>query len=123
MPRTVRFQKNDKWFVIKQGTTIKIPATRFIGRLVQNYSERRFLIDVVKAELHLVLKKYQTGPDAVRNIGKFMRDRIRGYILNKEFSPNAPMTIEAKGFDQRLFEKGRLVNSIRYGSKKAKQNG
>jgi len=123
MPRTVRFKKNDKWYIIKQGTTIKIPETRFIGRLIQNHSERTFLIDVVKAELHLVFKNYQTGPEAVRNIGKFMRDRLKSYISNKEFQPNAPMTVDIKGFDQRLFDKGLLYNSIKYSSRKTKQNG
>lgn len=122
MPRTVKFQKNGKWFIIKQGTKIKIPETRFIGRLVQNYSERSFLIDVVKAELHLVFKGYQFAHEAIRNIGIFMRDRIRGYIDNKEFQSNSPMTIEAKGFDQRLFEKGTLYKSIRYRTRTKQQN-
>lgn len=122
MPKTVRFKKNEQWFVIKQGTTIKIPETRFIGRLIQDYTERRFLIDVVKSELHLVFKNYLTAKEAVRNIGKFMRDRIRGYITNKEFEPNSAMTIAAKGFDKRLFEKGNLFNSVRYRSRKTNLN-
>lgn len=123
MPRTVRFKKNGQWFVIKQGTTIKIPETRFVGRLVQHPSELKFLKITVQAELHLVLKGYQTATAAVRNIGQFMRDRIRGYIVNKEFEPNAPMTVAAKGFDQRLFEKGQLLKSIKYRSRRTKQNG
>ena len=49
-----------------------------------------------------------------------MRDRIKGYIDEKIFEPNAPMTVEAKGFDQRLKDKGLLYNSIKFYSKKAK---
>lgn len=123
MPRTVRFKKNGQWFVIKQGTTIKIPETRFVSRLVQHPSELEFLKTMVRAELHLVVKGYQTATAAVRNIGQFMRDRIRSYITNKEFEPNAPMTVAAKGFDQRLFEKGQLLHSIKYKTKRTKQNG
>lgn len=123
MPRTVRFKKKGKWFVISKGHQINIPETRFIGKIIQEQGERTFLMDVVKSEIHLVIKQYINAKDAVREIGKFMRDRIRGYISNKEFTPNAPMTVEAKGFDKRLFDKGLLYNAIRYKSRKTKQNG
>ena len=128
MPRTVRFQKNGKWFVIKKDTLIKIPATRFVTRLIENQNERSMLFDYVKAMLHIQFSNANRFSeikikDTVKDIGVYMRDRIKSYIDDKIFEPNAPMTIEAKGFDQRLKEKGRLYNAIKYKSKKAKQSG
>ena len=128
MPRTVRFQKNGKWFVIKKDTHIKIPATRFVTRLLENQGERRYLIDYVNSVLHIQFSNANRFAeikltDSVRDIGRFMRDRIKGYIDRKEFEPNAPMTVEAKGFNQRLKDKGLLYSSIKFHSKKAKING
>lgn len=128
MPRTVRFQKNGKWFVIKKDTLIKIPATRFVTRLIENQNERSMLFDYVKAMLHIQFSNANRFSeikikDTVKDIGVYMRDRIKSYIDDKIFEPNAPMTIEVKGFDQSLKEKGRLYNAIKYKSKKAKQSG
>lgn len=125
MPRTVRFQKNGRWFIIKKDTHIKIPATRFVSRLIEDQGERRMLIDYVNAALHIQFSNANRFAeikitDSVRDIGRFMRDRIKGYIDEKIFEPNAPMTVEAKGFDQRLKDKGLLYNSIKFYSKKAK---
>ena len=36
--KTTRFFKNDKWWTLKKGTVIKIPATRFVSRIMQNLS-------------------------------------------------------------------------------------
>ena len=128
MPHTVRFQKNGKWFAIKKDTHIKIPATRFVSRLLENQGERQMLIDYVNAVLHIQFSNANRFAeikitDSVRDIGRFMRDRIKGYIDDKVFKSNAPMTIEAKGFDQRLKDKGLMYNSIKFHSKKAKRSG
>lgn len=126
MPRTVRFQKNGKWFVIKKDTHIKIPATRFVTRLLENQGERRYLIDYVNAALHIQFSNANRFAkirisDTIKDIGTFMCNRIKGYIDRKEFEPNAPMTVEAKGFDQRLKDKGLLYESIDWGSKKLRK--
>lgn len=128
MPKTVRFKRNEKWFTIKQGTPIKIPAARFVSRLIENTNERRYLIDYVKAVLHIQFSNANRFAeikisDTIKDIGSFMRDRIKSYIDEKVFEPNRPMTIEAKGFDQRLKDKGLLYNGIKYKSKKTKQGG
>ena len=127
LKKTVRFFKNGKWWVIKKGTTINIPATRFVSRIV-HVIERRNLIDYLKAELHILIRygqngKYYSAKDVVRNVGNYMKNRIKAGIDKKIFVPNALMTIAIKGFDQRLFEKGTLYNAIRYRSKKAKVEG
>lgn len=126
--KTRRFKKNGKWFCIKKGTQINIPATRFISRIVQDPIEKRNLIDRFKAEMHILLKYGNGGQaykasDVVKSIGAYMRDRIKAGIDEKIFPPNAAMTIEAKGFDKRLFEKGFLYSLIKYRSKKAKVAG
>ena len=124
--KTARFFKNGKWWTIKKGTTINIPATRFVSRILQDPNEKRGVIEEFKASLHILLKygKYgYTVRDLVKDVGSWMRDRIRAGIDEKMFEPNAPMTIAIKGFDQRLFEKGTLYNAIKYRSKKARVEG
>jgi hypothetical protein len=126
--KNLRFFKNDRWWFIKKGTIIKIPATRFVSRVIQAPIERRNLIDQFKAEMHILIK-YGNGGTAytarqvVRNIGTYMRDRIRKGIDDKIFMSNSPMTIAMKGFDKRLFEKGTLYKAIKFKSKKAKVQG
>ena len=127
MPRNVRFFKNGKWWNIKKGTLINIPATRFVTRIIHG-DERRMLIENLKSELHILIRYGQNGlyysaRDVIRNVGKYMVSRIRAGIDQKMFLPNAPMTIAIKGFDKRLFEKGTLYNSIKFRSKKAKVEG
>ena len=126
MPRTVRFFKNGKWWTIKKRTLIKIPATKFVSRIIQDPMERRNIVDSFKASLHILLNygKYgYTVKDLIKEVGSDMRDAIRRNIDLKIFQPNAPMTIAIKGFDKRLFEKGTLYNSIKFRSKKAKVEG
>lgn len=128
LQKTARFFKNGKWWAIKKGTTINIPATRFVSRILQDPTERRNVIDEFKASLHILLKYGEVGEgytvrDLVKDVGSWMRDRIRAGIDDKIFKPNAPLTIAIKGFDQRLFEKGTLYNAIKYRSQKAKVEG
>lgn len=124
-PKTVRFQKNGKWFYIKKGTPIKIPATRFVGRLIQNAGYRRGLITEIQASIHMMLAPYngydskkETAASVSREIGRYMMNMIKSFIDKKEFQPNAPMTIEGKGFDKRLYDKGLLYNCIKWRSRK-----
>ena len=116
MPKTVRFQKNGKWFHIKRGTPIKIPATRFITRIIENQSEREYLLANAEAAIHMVLKGYLKGNQGIKDIGNYMVNSIKRYIDTKQFQPNTPLTIEAKGFDKRLFDKGRLYNALKWRS-------
>lgn len=126
--KTQRFYKNGKWWTIKKGTNIRIPATRFVSRIIQEPNEKRSLIDNFKAELHILFKygengKFYSIKDVVKNVGSYMRDRIRYGIDKKIFEPNRPLTVAIKGFDQRLYETGKLYNSIKYRTKKARVEG
>lgn len=128
LPRTVRFFKNGKWWAIKKGTTINIPATRFVSRIIQDQTEKTYLLANFKAELSILLDYGQDGKfysirKFIKGVGSYMVNRIRQGIDSKIFEPNAPMTIAIKGFNQRLFEKGTLYNAIKYRSKKAKVEG
>ena len=126
MPKTVRFFKNGKWWTIKKGTRITIPATHFVTRIIQDVKERNSIIDSVKAYLHILIKygKYgYTIKDFVKDVGTDMKNAIKRNIDEKIFKPNSPLTIAIKGFDKRLFEKGTLYNAIKYRSKKARVQG
>lgn len=126
--KTRRFFKNGKWWTIKKGTNINIPATRFVSRIIQDPNEKRSLINNFKAELYILFKygeggKFYSVKDVVKNIGSYMKARIKNGIDKKIFVPNAPMTIAIKGFDKRLFEKGTLYKAIKFRSKKARVEG
>lgn len=128
MPRSVSFFGNGKWWHLKKGTTINIPATRFVSRIMEDPNERRFLLDNFKAEMHILLKYGEGGrfysiKEVVKHVGSFMRDQIRRGIDEKIFAPNSPMTIAMKGFDKRLFNTGTLYNAIKFKSKKARVEG
>lgn len=100
----------------KRGNIFKIPATRFITRIIENQTEREYLLAQVKATIHMVLKGYIKSNAGVKDIGLYMVNSIRRYIETKKFLPNAPATIKAKGFDKRLFHKGRLYNALKWKS-------
>ena len=127
MPHTVHFEKNGEWYHIKKGKTIKIPATHFIGRLIQNTGYRAGLIDEIQASIHMMLAPYngydskkETAQSVTRSIGRYMVKTLKSFIDNKEFANNAELTIELKGFDKRLYSKGTLYNAIKWRSKKQK---
>ena len=127
LKQTVSFMQNDKWYHLKKGTRIEIPATHFVGRIVQDPTEKRNLIDVFKANLHILLKYGNVGEgdtvrEFIKDVGSYMKQAIKSGIDRKIFKANAPMTIDIKGFDQRLYDKGLLYKSIKYRSKKAKVN-
>ena len=127
LKQTVSFRQNDKWYHLKKGTRIEIPATHFVSRILQDPTERRNLIDVFKANLHILLKYGNVGEgytvkEFIKDVGSYMQQAIKSGIDRKIFKANAPMTIDIKGFDQRLYDKGLLYKSIKYRSKKAKVN-
>jgi hypothetical protein len=128
MPHTVHFEKNGEWYHIKKGTTIRIPATHFIGKLFQDNFYRDDIIGEVKLALHYIVAPYNgfdntkkaTTKTAIRQIGRRMTELLKGFIDWKMFQPNAEMTIAIKGFDKRLYSEGTLYNAIKWRSKKQK---
>ena len=126
--KTQRFFKNDKWWAIKKGTRINIPATFFVTRIMKDPQEKENLLLEFKTELYILLKYGENGQlystkDLVRRVGSYMRDRIKDGIDKKIFISNAPLTTAIKGFDKRLYETGRLYDAIKYRSKKARVEG
>ena len=123
--KTHRFYKNSKWWTIKKGTNIRIPATRFVSRVMQDPTEKTNLLANFKAELSILLDygkdgKFYSTKKFIKGVGSYMVNRIRQGIDSKIFEPNKPMTIAIKGFDKRLFETGKLYNAIKFKSRKAR---
>ena len=127
-PRTVRFQKNGKWYCIKKDTLIKIPATRFVGRLLTDKHERDLIKLEVFNQIYMMNASWNgfdntkkiTANTIPRHIGKFLVERIKNGIDRKIFDANSEMTIDIKGFDKRLYETGTLYDSLKWRSKKEK---
>lgn len=51
---------------------------------------------------------------AARRLAKILRDEMIGSVERWKKPPNAPSTIERKGFDDPLIETGLYINSISY---------
>lgn len=133
-PKTVNFpkdkySKDTEWFHIKKGTVIRIPATHFVTKIINDLRFRSGLLTEIQADIHMMLAPYNgfdntkkyTASAVARDIGRYMEDMIKWFIDSKQFEPNAPLTIERKGFDKRLYDKGLLYNSIRYKVRKSKK--
>ena len=57
----------------------------------------------------------KSAKDILNDVGRIGQTEMRDIILsNTMLTPNAPLTIELKGFDYPLVETGRLVNAIKY---------
>lgn len=133
-PKTVNFpkdkySKDTEWFHIKKSTVIRIPATHFVSKLINDMRYRATVVTEIQTDIHMMLAPYNgyggtkkyTASAVARDIGKHCEEMIKWFIDSKQFEPNAPMTIERKGFDKRLYDKGKLYNAIKYKFRKAKK--
>jgi hypothetical protein len=92
-----------KWFV---------PPRPFIRGWVENKAEN------IKATTERIVKKVSDGKwnadDAIKRLGEFAQDGIKGYIRNGGFIPNSDKTKRLKKSSQPLIDTGTMRNSVRY---------
>ena len=103
-----------------EGETVDVPARPFIKAPVENYGKE--IIERVFETTELS----KEGLDLAYNrVGNWLKSKIQEYIENVELAKslnptangdggNSWRTIETKGFDHPLMDKGNLLSSIKY---------
>jgi hypothetical protein len=112
--KTRRFMSHGKWFYLKKGTTIKTPPRVFI-RIFSVFTKHR---QALQGEMHkmvnIFLSKSKNSNTFWNNIGVFTSNVMKDRIIEGVIEPkNAPMTIEAKGNNNALYDTGSLMKDIK----------
>lgn len=104
-----------EWFTLKKGTSITIPATRFVSRIIINKKIRQKIVKAVAQEYQRLLLRKTTAKRAMQKISEFMANEIKLGIIGRDIKPkrNSPMTVRYKGFNHRLFARGSLLDAIK----------
>lgn len=93
-----------------------VPARPFVSQYIDKNESK------IKKEAENILKKsikkLGQGKEVdidqdMEDIAEYMEKGMKEYIDQKPFIPNAPMTVEKKGFDFPLVETGKLTDSIK----------
>lgn len=109
--KSIRFKSpyTGKWFYIKKGTTIRIPARIFIRIFSQNKQLQKELTQTFKESI----ETYKFAHPIYENVGEYAKLKMKSRIIAKQVKPkNAPMTVEYKGFNHPLVLTGKLMGAI-----------
>lgn len=102
-----------KWFYLKKGTEINIPARPFVRIFTLNKTEQKLITNAFKQALQM-RKEYKEAEQIYKMIGDVARLRMKERFLDNSIKPkNAEMTVEYKGFDKPLVLTGKMADSIK----------
>jgi hypothetical protein len=92
--------------------TVHIPARPFLRDSVDAHVEdiRNFLYEC----LQLIVNGQATAQDILYRIGMFQKGLVQQEIVQGDFEPNKPATIEKKGSDVPLVDTGTMGESVNY---------
>lgn len=96
----------------KDGTGWITPPRPFFRNALENKKPIEDFMDRVAADY--LVGKYKTPEDALEAVGLFIQDRIKMSILEGEYAPNAPRTIEEKGSSKPLIDTSQMINSVTF---------
>lgn len=111
--RRFRSPMTGKWFFIKKGTEMTVPARPFV-RIFNNSKEKKDLTGAFKNQIEIYSKSndIKSVYDGVGFLAKArMRERIYGHKIKPA---NSTMTKEFKGSSTPLYMTGALVSSIKH---------
>jgi hypothetical protein len=108
-------KKMRKWFAFKgiylskNKTQINLPPRPFMQQTADNNRSkwRKQLLQLIKSN------NYQIG-DVLDIIGQVMASDIQKTMAQGKFVPNAPLTVDWKGFNKPLVNTGDLSRSVDY---------
>jgi hypothetical protein len=90
----------------------RIPPRPFVRGWVENKAE------IIKATQEMLVKLVSEGKldaeTAIRRLGQFAQDGIKGYIRDGTFEQNSEETIKRKKSSHPLIDTGTMRNSVRY---------
>lgn len=92
--------------------TDTIPSRPFLAQTVAQQGEA---IKQASAEMVVqVVEGKMKGKQALKNIGVLVKGAVQQQMVEGEFVPNAPSTIQRKGSDKPLIDTGQLRQGVSY---------
>lgn len=92
--------------------TDTIPSRPFLAQTVDQQGEA---IKQASAEMVVqVVEGKMKGKQALKNIGVLVKGAVQQQMVEGEFVPNAPSTIQRKGSDKPLIDTGQLRQGVSY---------
>lgn len=92
--------------------TDTIPSRPFLAQTVAQQGEA---IKQASAELVVqVVEGKMKGKQALKNIGVLVKGAVQHQMVEGEFVPNAPSTVQRKGSDKPLIDTGQLRQGVSY---------
>jgi hypothetical protein len=95
----------------KTGDGWIIPPRPFFRTALENKEKIEDFMDRVAADF--LVGKY-TAEEALEAVGLFVVDLIKLSIVQGEWTPNAPRTIEEKGSSKPLIDTAQMLNSVTF---------
>jgi predicted CoA-binding protein len=114
--RTRRFMNNwGKWFYIKAGTIIRIPARIFIRIFTVSHRFREYLQFELQEEVNKYFKQKMDAKTFWNKVGIYARDTMKSRIEKGVVTPqNSAMTEEFKGRNKPLYQSGQMTDDIKH---------
>lgn len=92
--------------------TDTIPSRPFLAQTVDQQGEA---IKQASAEMVVqVVEGKMKGKQALKNIGVLVKGAVQHQMVEGEFVPNAPSTVQRKGSDKPLIDTGQLRQGVSY---------
>ena len=92
--------------------TDTIPSRPFLAQTVDQQGDS---IKQASAEMVVqVVEGKMKGKQALKNIGVLVKGAVQQQMVEGEFVPNAPSTIQRKGSDKPLIDTGQLRQGVSY---------
>lgn len=119
LTKDLRKRKADGTYaIIKAGTRIVTPARPFVRLYLypekMNKIFKTYNAEITNAFHEGLNNPRRSGEQVLKSVAFVGEAEMRKTIMtNDVLEPNAPLTIEIKGFDYPLFNTGRMMNAIK----------
>lgn len=100
---------------------VNIPPRPFMRTGLGNYVTTTAFKKILAGELKLVFSGKRTINKVYDNVGKVLKEKVQETILEWNTPPNAPSTIDSKGFNDPLIDTGFMYDSVKYKIRKSRK--
>lgn len=101
--------------------SVNIPPRPFMRTGLGNYVTTTAFKKILAGELKLVFSGKRTINKVYDSIGKVLTEKVQETILELNDPPNAPSTVERKGFNDPLIDTGFMYDSVKYKIRKSRK--
>ncbi len=107
----VRLPNGRTGYVFKE--SVVIPARRFMEKTIMD-NEQRWINYMETGAMRIASEPNVTANDIMNNLGRSIVQQMKQEMTDWKSPSNAPLTIQNKGRDDPLIDKGKLRASISY---------